>query len=88
MPSIAAVRPEKIHISHDSPGEGDRVTLEGTVLDQGYFGNLSIYRVQLKTGEVLQVSAQNRIRKARRSIDWDESVFVHWDYQSMIVLKE
>ncbi len=83
-----AVRPEKIHISHESPGEGDRVTLEGTVLDQGYFGNLSIYRVQLKTGEVIQVSAQNRIRKARRSIDWDESVFVHWDNQSTVVLKE
>jgi putrescine transport system ATP-binding protein len=83
-----AVRPEKIHISHDSPGKGDRVSLAGTVLDQGYFGNLSIYRVQLETGEVLQVSAQNRIRKPTRSIDWDESVFVHWDYQSMVVLKE
>ena len=41
--------------------------LKGIVLDLGYFGNLSVYRVQLPTGTVLQVSAQNRRRTALRN---------------------
>ena len=42
----------------------------------------------VKSGEVVQVSAQNRVRKSRRSIDWDESVFVYWDQQSMVLLTD
>lgn len=83
-----AVRPEKIHISHDAPVDDNMVIAKGIVLDQGYFGNLSIYRIELESGEIVQVSAQNRVRKSRRSIDWDESVFVYWQQQSMVILTE
>jgi putrescine transport system ATP-binding protein len=83
-----AVRPEKIYISKEAPPAGDRTVLKGVVLDLGYFGNLSVYRVQLASGEVLQVSGQNRRRTAVRTVEWDDEVFVSWDVSSAILLNE
>jgi putrescine transport system ATP-binding protein len=81
-----AVRPEKIFIDKEPPRAADRTVVKGIVLDLGYFGNLSIYRVQLPTGTVLQVSAQNRLRTARRTVEWDDEVYVSWDIASVILL--
>jgi putrescine transport system ATP-binding protein len=83
-----AVRPEKIWISTQLPDTQGTSVLKGTVLEQGYFGNLSLYRVQLETGEIVQVSAQNRIRTAELQIDWDETVYIHWDNESTVLLTE
>jgi putrescine transport system ATP-binding protein len=83
-----AVRPEKIFIDKEPPPSGDRTVLKGIVLDLGYFGNISIYRVQLPTGAMLQVSAQNRRRTAHRTVEWDDEVYVSWDIASAIVLDQ
>lgn len=83
-----AVRPEKIFINKERPESSDRTILKGTVLDLGYFGNLSIYRVQLPSGTVLQVSAQNRRRTAKRTLEWDDEVYVSWDDSSAVLLDE
>jgi putrescine transport system ATP-binding protein len=84
----AAARPEKIFISKAPPEDGGRNILRGIVLDLGYFGNLSVYRVQLANGTVLQVSAQNRRRSATRIVEWDDEVYVSWDVASTILLTE
>ncbi len=83
-----AVRPEKIFIDKEAPKSADRTVLKGTVLDLGYFGNLSIYRVQLPSGTVLQVSAQNRRRTAKRTLEWDDDVYISWDNASAVLLDE
>jgi putrescine transport system ATP-binding protein len=83
-----AVRPEKIFIDKEPPTADDRTVLKGTVLDLGYFGNLSIYKVQLPSGLVLQVSAQNRRRSAVRTLEWDDEVYVSWDISSAILLSK
>ena len=81
-----AVRPEKIHIDLEKPPAVDRTVLKGTVLDLGYFGNLSVYRVQLPSGAVVQVSAPNRHRSATHKVEWDDKVFISWDTASAIML--
>ena len=83
-----AVRPEKIFLDKEPPTTGDRTVLKGVVLDLGYFGNLSLYKIQLPDGPVLQVSAQNRRRSAVRTLDWDDEVYVSWDIASAILLRE
>ena len=83
-----ALRPEKILISKEAPGDSGRTALRGIVHDLGYFGNLSVYRVELPTGRILQVSAQNRVRTARKTVEWDDEVFVSWDSRSAIVLED
>jgi len=83
-----AIRPEKIFISKEAPSDGDFTVLKGVVHDLGYFGNLSVYRVLLASGEMLQVSAQNRRRSAAKSVEWDDEVFLSWDVSSAILLSD
>jgi len=80
-----AVRPEKIFLSKESPDRTDHTVLRGTVLDLGYFGGVSLYRIQTETGSVLEVSTQNRQRDARGP-EWDDEVFLSWDAPSTILL--
>jgi len=83
-----AVRPEKIFISKEKPTGADFTVLKGVVHDLGYFGKLSIYRVKLETGEMLQVSSQNRRRSADKTVEWDDEVYLSWDISSGILLAE
>ena len=81
-----AVRPEKIFISQHEPENAEDTWLKGVVDDFGYFGNLSLYRIRLKTGKIVLVSAQNRRRSAERHLEWDDEVFLSWRPRSAVIL--
>ena len=83
-----AVRPEKITISRQPPDATDRNVLKGVVLDLGYFGDQSLYRVRLPSGAVLQVISQNLRRSASLTVEWDDEVYLSWDVASTILLRE
>jgi putrescine transport system ATP-binding protein len=82
-----AVRPEKMLINKKNPQADGMTVLKGTVVDLGYFGNLSLYKVELPSGHILQVSGQNRIRSSRKTVEWDDEVFISWDNRSAILLE-
>ena len=81
-----AIRPEKIFLSREEPESEWNTSLRGVVDDLGYFGNLSLYRIRLENGKIIQVSAQNRRRSAERFLEWDDQVFITWRAQSVVVL--
>ena len=83
-----AVRPEKISISKEPPVADVAAVLKGVVWDLGYYGNLSVYRIKTDTGMIVQASAQNRVRSAERTLEWDDAVYLSWDIQSSVVLTE
>ncbi len=83
-----AVRPEKIFISEHQPENQEDTRLPGVVEDLGYFGTLSVYRIRLDSGKIVQVSAQNRRRSAERFLEWDDQVFISWPPRSAVVLTE
>ncbi len=83
-----AVRPEKISISKEPPAADVAAVLKGVVWDLGYYGNLSVYRIKTDTGMIVQASAQNRVRSAERTLEWDDEVYLSWDIQSSVVLTE
>jgi len=83
-----AVRPEKIFISKAEPENEADTKMRGVVEDLGYFGNISLYRIRLPSGRVLQVSAQNRTRSARRFLEWDDEVWVSWHPRSAVVITD
>jgi putrescine transport system ATP-binding protein len=82
-----AVRPEKIAISRQAPEAKDRNVVKGTVWDLAYFGDQSLYRVRLKSGAELQVSAQNLRRSEKMTVEWDEEVFLSWEIASTVLLQ-
>ncbi len=83
-----AVRPEKIYISQNEPNNSEDTRLPGVLEDYGYFGNLSLYRIKLANGKIVQVSAQNRRRTVERQLEWDDKVFISWQPRSAIVLQD
>gem|GEM_PF-5287 len=84
-----AVRPEKIYITKEAPEEAaNRTVIRGVVFDLAYFGNLSLYRVKTEGGKVIDVSAQNRRREARRYLEWDDQVYLSWDNGSALLLTD
>jgi putrescine transport system ATP-binding protein len=85
-----AVRPEKIIIARDPPAERDRNAILGHVLDLGYFGNLSIYRVRLPSGKIVRITHQNvrRARDTERQVDWEDKVWLSWEPHAALVLTE
>ena len=83
-----AVRPEKIFVSKSEPDGDDDTKLRGVVLDLGYLGSRSLYRVQLPSGKIVRVSAQNRRRSATRALQWDDEVWISWRPRSAVVLTD
>ena len=82
------MRPEKIYISQHPPDNDEDTRLPGIVEDFGYFGNLPLYRIRLQSGKIVQVSAQNRVRSAERSLEWNDEVFISWRPRSAVLLED
>ena len=88
-PVCVAVRPEKIRIGRERPEDGQNA-IAGQVLDLGYFGGHSLYRVKLRSGRIVTVSHQNRLRARddERQVDWDDDVWLSWSPAAALALTE
>ena len=67
VPVYVALRPEKIMLCDDPPADGYNFAV-GEVVHIAYLGDLSIYHVRLKSGQMLSAQLQNehRYRKGSR----------------------
>ena len=83
-----AIRPEKFSITRD-PSAGGNV-VPGKVRDLAYFGKDSLYRVTLASGALVSVHAVNarRAGEGDRVADWDDAVWLHFDPDAAIILRE
>jgi putrescine transport system ATP-binding protein len=83
-----AVRPEKIQIERMRPATSVNA-FRGKVLDLGYFGKDSLYRVQLDSGAILKVNRVNDRRAGESErVAWEDEVWLSFEPQSAIVLRE
>jgi putrescine transport system ATP-binding protein len=80
-----ALRPEKIHITREHPGQ-DRNCLTGIVQEVAYMGDFSIYLVGLESGKIVRVTQPNLSRGNPERILWDERVYLHWQANSAVVV--
>ncbi|MGB7204444.1 MAG: ABC transporter ATP-binding protein [Anderseniella sp.] len=83
-----AVRPEKIAITRTKPKSTSVNAVQGEVLDLGYFGKDSLYRVKLPSGELIRVNRVNdqRLGESDRKVDWEDKVWLTWEDNSAIIL--
>jgi spermidine/putrescine transport system ATP-binding protein len=82
-----SLRPEKIEISK-TPMTGFSNTLQGIVQSIVYHGRSTQYNVQLKNGEVIQVFEQNEEHFPQEIIDYDDSVFLYWQKENVVLLEK
>ena len=85
-----AVRPEKISVDKEAPADSSHNVVSGVVQDVGYFGNHSLFRIELDSGKMVHVSKPNERRSSRRErgVEWDDKVFLSWEASSALVLTE
>jgi len=81
-----ALRPEKVRMGLDRPTEAHENALTGTVVDVGYLGNLSVYKVRLEDGALMKATLSNQARLVERAIGWNDLVWLSWPPEAAIVL--
>jgi putrescine transport system ATP-binding protein len=82
-----AIRPEKIRLGRERPHD-HRNAWQATVEETAYLGNLSIYRLRLPSGRVINATVANLSRYKENAISWDERVWVSWDESAGVVLAQ
>ena len=84
-----AVRPEKISINKKAPAKGFNA-VEGKVLDLGYFGKDSLYRVKLPSSALVRVNRVNDQRggESARVAQWEDKVWLSFEPSAAILLKD
>ncbi len=80
-----SVRPEKIEISK-KPFKAKHNTLVGTVVEIAYWGDVSMYYIELSSKKVVQVMVPNLLRGAEQTITWNDQVHLHWKSQNGVLL--
>jgi putrescine transport system ATP-binding protein len=82
-----ALRPEKVRLTLEQRAATEN-SVSGMVRDIAYLGDLSIYKVALDNGFVMEAATANLTRMIERSISWDDRVWLTWDAAAGIVLTQ
>jgi putrescine transport system ATP-binding protein len=82
-----ALRPEKVRLSLEQHAATEN-SVSGSVRDIAYLGDLSIYKVALDNGFVMEAASANLTRMVERPISWDDRVWLTWDAAAGIVLTQ
>jgi putrescine transport system ATP-binding protein len=81
-----AVRPEKVRIARASAEAAGDNGAAGEVLDVGYRGDFSIYKVRLDSGFVMEAAVANMTRRVEQPIAPAERVRLVWAAEAGAVL--
>jgi putrescine transport system ATP-binding protein len=88
-PVAIAIRPEKIEMAKESESAAPTPNvLSGEVLDIGYLGTVSVYRVRLDGGQIITVTVPNRSRLVDEPVYWNERVRLRIPEDAAITLRD
>jgi putrescine transport system ATP-binding protein len=81
-----AVRPEKLRVGREAPMPGQDNCVAATVVDIGYLGSTSIYKLRIRDGSQIKAAIANAGGRAERAIGFDEQVWLSWPPESGMLL--
>ena len=85
VPVHVALRPEKIMLCEEPPADGFNFAV-GEVMHIAYLGDLSVYHVRLKSGQMISAQLQNAHRYRKGLPTWGDEVRLCWEVDSCVVL--
>ncbi|MBL8331251.1 MAG: polyamine ABC transporter ATP-binding protein [Rubrivivax sp.] len=88
MAVTVALRPEKIHLSRQTPQFRDFNAVQGTIKEMSYFGSYTVYHLQLPSGQSLKVSQANTQRHRDDELTWGDAAWAHWSRSAHVVLTQ
>ncbi|MBB3997005.1 ABC transporter ATP-binding protein [Aureimonas pseudogalii] len=86
MTAAFAIRPEKMRLSRQVPGDIGVNALRGTVWDIAYLGDVTLFNVKLDGGTMVRSTVINASRIAPEQIAWDEEVWLTFPRDAGLVL--
>ena len=81
-----AIRPEKVKISLKEPKNKDTNCVKGIIKEIAYLGDMSVYYVEVPSGDIMQAALPNLLRLAERDVKWDDEVYLTWGAENSIIL--
>ena len=60
--------------------------VEGEVVDIAYFGDMTLYNVELPSGMFVRASRLNAERSVENAITWNDRVWLSWAPDAGVVL--
>ncbi|MFC3681811.1 ABC transporter ATP-binding protein [Bacterioplanoides pacificum] len=86
MDVTVAIRPEKITVRQQHQNEAN--STQGIIQEIAYLGDVSIYHVELASGQRLQFTQPNIQALAEQPLTWGQQVAIHWSAFSCGVLTQ
>ncbi|MFI5333060.1 MAG: ABC transporter ATP-binding protein [Candidatus Babeliales bacterium] len=83
---VMSIRPEKFEISKQ-PLQGFSNCLKGTVKSIVYHGRSTQYNVRLSNDMIVQVFEQNEEHFPQEVIDYDDTVYLYWQKENVVLLE-
>lgn len=77
--------PGKIMLCDQQPADGYNFAV-GEVIHIAYLGDLSVYHVRLKSGQMISAQLQNAHRHRKGLPTWGDEVRLCWEVDSCVVL--
>src|SRR3954467_15340985 len=87
-PVAVALRPEKIRVMHSVPDGAFENGAAGTVIDIGYLGTMSLYKVRLDDGRVRKAAVMNEQRQSARTVQVNDRVWLSWTPEAGVLLSD
>ena len=86
-PVTIAIRPEKMRLCSDFQEDGVN-QLKGRVEDIAYLGDVSIYRIRVGDGGLVEMTLTNVQPRTEPALTWEQEVAIEWSPTSGVVLTE
>ena len=87
-PVWVAVRPEKLRLQHEAPNPAEVNCVRGRIDEITYLGAHSTYHVRTAGDVELEVTLSMRTRAPEETFTWDDTVWLTWSPDSLMVLPE
>ena len=83
-----AVRPEKIRISRDPPLPAPDNSVRATVVDLGYLGDTSIFKLRIPDGSLVRAAIPNIGGRDQSPPAFGDEVWLSWPAEAAIILTQ
>ncbi|ANM02907.1 prutescine ABC transporter ATP-binding protein PotG [Rhizobium phaseoli] len=83
-----AIRPEKIRVSRAAPANAPVNAAKGEIWDIGYLGDMTVFHIKLASGQFVRASSLNARRSVEDPFTYDQDVWVSFDQDAGVLLKD
>ncbi|MBY5445319.1 ABC transporter ATP-binding protein [Rhizobium leguminosarum] len=83
-----AIRPEKMRVGRTPPASASVNAARGELWDIAYLGDMTVFHVKLQSGKVVKASSLNAQRLVDDPFTYDQDVWVSFDENAGVLLKD